>query len=330
MALLGVGQVGRALLDDLARRPLDGARITAAGDSAGGLWDPDGLDVSALLEAKRDGGRLPDPSPLADAVRAGDVDVLVDLSPTDLATAEPARSWHRTCLKAGVAVVTANKGPLAVEPSIRDRFEDRGVPYRAEATVGGGLPVLSTIRRLRAGDRIEAIDAVPNGATTRVLSAVADGQGFDEAVDACRRAGVLEADPALDLGGGDAAAKAAILARAAFDVPARIDDVATEGIEDLSTDDVRWAASRGRTHRLVASIRPDRIEVRPAALDQDAALAAPGQGNVYAIRLARGGTVHLAGPGAGPGPTASAVRRDLEKVTDAPDRVTRRPAARPA
>lgn len=314
VAVRGFGGVGRALA---ARLPVEDVRVVAVADSTSTVHDPGGLDVGVLREVKRAEGRLPGDAPLRleDLVDEGRIDVLVDVGPTDLGPDPDGLALHRACLEQGIAVVTANKGPLArAGADLRRQAQETGVPYRAEATVGGGTPVLSTLRRLRRADRIERIDAVPNGATSHVLDAVQDGTGWDAAVRQARDAGKLEADPALDLEGWDAAAKAAILAQTAWDAEATVDDVDRTGLDGVDASQIRWAAGQGLRTRLVASVTSRAVRVRPADLPADHPLAMHGLGNTYRIRLAEGGDVVFGGPGAGPTPTATALVRDLEAV----------------
>lgn len=312
LALFGLGDVGQALARSLSSAPIDGVRLVAAQDSSAACHRPDGLDPGDLADRKSRSGALPGTGPTVPELVADDrVDVVVDVSPTDLHDGQPSRRLVRRCRRRGVAVVTANKGPLALDPALGDRFRDAGVPLGVEATVGGGLPLLSTLDRLDAGDRVTAIRGTLNGSTSRILADVEAGRSLDDALRAARQAGVLEADPSLDLDGWDAAAKAAIVAQRAFDVPVGIDDVDRTGIRGLDGGEIRWAKSKGQAIRLVAAVTPDRCRVAPVSLDADDPLAARGLGNAVRIALADGDEILLAGPGAGPRPTATALRRDL-------------------
>lgn len=316
IAIWGLGGVGRALLEDLVDRPLAGAEVVALADSRATWTREAGTPLPEALARKRETGRLPSangPS-VEDLVEKGAVDVLVDVTPTDLETGQPAVEMHARCLARDIDVVTANKGPLALAgPKLRAQAGD-GATIRAEATVGGGIPVLSTIRRLRSADRIEGVDAVPNGSTSRVLDRIADGDDWDGALREAREAGLLEADPTYDVDGWDAAAKAAILAQEVLDAPVTLADVDRAGLDDLSADAIRDARRQGLAPRLVARVTPDGVRVRVAELPGDSPLVVPGLGNAYRIHLSDGEETLLAGPGAGPAPTATALRRDLRAL----------------
>lgn len=317
LALFGFGAVGQGLARSLSLAPIDGIRVVAAQDSTQACHRSGGLDPGDLADRKSRSGTLPGTGPtVAELVADDRVDIVVDVSPTDLSEGEPSRRLYRRCRRRGVAVVTANKGPLAVDPELRDRFHRAGVPLGVEATVGGGLPVLSTLDRLAAGDRVTTVTGTLNGSTSRILAAVEDGRSVDDAVRAARRAGLLEADASLDLEGWDAAAKAAIVAQRTFDAPLAVDDVDRTGIRDLEAEEVRWSAGKGHAIRLVATVTPTRCRVAPVSLDGDDPLAASGHGNAIRVGLADGEEILLAGPGAGPRPTATALRRDLVATLD--------------
>lgn len=335
LALFGFGAVGQALARSLSSAPIDGIRVVAAQDSTHTCHRSGGLYPGDLADRKSRSGTLPGTGPtVAELVADDRVDIVVDLSPTDLLDGEPSRRLLRRCRRRGVAVVTANKGPVAVDPKLRDRFQRADVPLGVEATVGGGMPVLSTLDRLDAGDRVTAVTGTLNGSTSRILAAVEEGRSVDDAVRAARRAGTLEADASLDLDGWDAAAKAAIVAQVAFDAPVTVDDVDRTGVRGLDGDEIRWSAGKGQVTRLVATVTQTRCRVAPVSLDGDDPLAASGHGNAIRVELAHGEEVLLAGPGAGPGPTATALRRDLVATLDElrgersdPDQPARRRAA---
>ena len=151
-------------------------------------------------------------------------------------------------------VVTPNKGPLVLAyRELHDLAAGHDVQLRFDGTVAGGLPALNIgVRDLR-GAEIRRIEAVPNLVTGYVMDLLADGVGWEEALDRARQEGVLEGDGSWDLEGWDAAAKLVILANAVLGVPAMLEDVVVTGIAELGADRLRSARDQGLRYRLLAS-----------------------------------------------------------------------------
>lgn len=211
IALLGVGNVGRAFLARLAQTPVPAGRLCLLARSGRRLDDPAGLvgDWPRRLAAApaHDGdGELPDWLQPGDAV--------VD------ATASPAlAAWHPRWLRRGLQVVTANKlglgGPLLRQREIAARVA-AGASYGDSATVGAGLPLLRSVRALRAGgDQVHAIAGVLSGTLAWLFDGWDGGEPFSERVRAAVARGYAEPDPRTDLSGEDVRRKLLILARAA-------------------------------------------------------------------------------------------------------------------
>lgn len=327
--LAGFGGVGRALARALARRPE--FRVVAVTDSHGTVWREGGVDAAALAERKEQSRRLVPSAKeheaswnATEALTHVNPDVLVEVLPTDLDTGEPGLTLAKASADLGVSVVLADKGPLAVAPrATRAAFEASGASLRHGATVGGGVPILETLERLRASDDILGITAVANGSTSFVLDRVEKRGSLAEAIEAAKHLGLLETNPLLDLAGHDAAAKAAILHQVAFGSALSWKEVAAKGLLSLDEEDVRFQAERGFAVRLVANVSPDGARVAPVAVERDSPLATKGAGNAFQVRLAEGGSVTLAGPGAGPRETARTILRDLQRLAERTRRVQR-------
>lgn len=220
-------------------------------------------------------------------------------------------------LRAGKPVVTANKLALAINGGrLASAAREAGRSLRWEAAAGGGLPVVALLRESLRGDRIHLLEAVINGTTNVILSAMTAGATFDSALADAQRRGYAEADPASDVEGEDAAAKLVLLSRLAFDDAAVLQDVATTGIAGLSADDLLAVAAAGGRLRLVArAVRAEgflHLAVRPTAVLAGHPLhEVDGADNGLVIRSDLAGTVVLSGLGAGGESTASAVVSDI-------------------
>jgi homoserine dehydrogenase len=220
-------------------------------------------------------------------------------------------------LTLGRNVVTANKDVVArYLPQLR-RLEDlHGGHLCYGASVCGSVPILKIIDETLLTDRVTGLRGVVNGSTNFILSRLADGWGWDEALSLAEANGFLEADPTADLSGADAARKLSILAYHAFGQHVTPDRVETCGIEYVSADDLRRAAAAGQTIKLVAEARFDEtgliLSVAPRAVDQHSPLASVrDEVNIVEIDCEGIGTQRFTGKGAGSYPTANAVVSDL-------------------
>jgi homoserine dehydrogenase len=227
------------------------------------------------------------------------VDVVIEL----MGGLEPAATAIRAALLAGSHVITANKTVIAECGAVFAALAAaRGVRLLYSAAVGGGVPVLRTLRALTG--RVTRVDGVLNGTTNFVLDRLAEGVPWPAAIAAAQRRGFAEADPTRDLDGTDAAEKITIVARHAFGRGP--DDLVREGITP---------ATRGR---LVASCWRDgdlvRASVRPCPGAPPFSWAR-NEENVVAITHDDGRRLVLWGKGAGRDPTASAVLRDLQELS---------------
>jgi len=227
-------------------------------------------------------------------------------------------------LARGKHVVTANKALIAGrgEPIFRLAVE-KGVDVYYEGAVCGGIPIIRTLREALASDRIQSIHGIVNGTTNYILTGMSDrGEGLDRALAEAQRLGYAEADPTLDLSGGDAAQKLCILAQLAFGARLHPEDVLTEGILALEPQDFQWGRDFGYALRLLAIARrvngnpsgQDEIEARvhPAFIPQGSLLAGVrGAFNAVFLRSEALGPSMLFGQGAGALPTGSAVVSDI-------------------
>lgn len=309
VALLGCGTVGAAvarLLHDRADRYAAalGRPLELTGIAVRDLSRPrEGVDAGLLTTD-------------AETLVAG-ADVVVEL----MGGIEPARALIEASLRRGAHVVTANKQLIARQgPALQALADEHGVGLEHEAAVMAAVPVLVVLRESLAGDEITSVRGVVNGSTNYVLDLVArEGVAFAEAVRQAGELGYLEADPAEDLEGWDAAAKAVILARTAFGADVSMADVDRVGISGLTDADFAAAARVGAVIKLVASARRTargaQVSVRPLALPaQDPLAAARGGTNVVVVEAVSAGELRLQGPGAGGEETASAVLGDLLRV----------------
>jgi len=219
---------------------------------------------------------------------------------------------------AGKPVVTANKALLAVHGAELALLAERGgAALGFEAAVAGGLPIIKTLREGLAGNRIERVSGILNGTCNYILSMMRqEGREFADVLAEAQRLGYAETDPSFDIDGIDAAHKLAILAALAFGRPVAFADVYVEGIRRLSALDIHYAGELGYRIKLLGiAQRSDGgivARVHPCMVPGTAPLArVDGVTNAIVAEGDFVGRVVLEGPGAGAGPTASAVVADL-------------------
>ena len=179
---------------------------------------------------------------------------------------EPARDYVLRALRDGRHVVTANKQLIAQHgDELFEAAREAGVQIRFEAAVAGVIPVIRVIQESLSATEITRVFGIVNGTTNYILTEMANtGASYDDALARAQELGYAEADPSDDVGGADAAAKMAILARLAFHTPVELDDVSFEGIEAIQPDDLAYAKQFGLSLKLlgVAERHGDEISVR--------------------------------------------------------------------
>ncbi len=234
---------------------------------------------------------------------------------------EPARSLVLAAIAAGKDVVTANKALLAVHGrEVFEAAERQGVRIGFEGSVGGGVPIIRTLKEALAGDRNRAIYGIVNGTCNSILTAMTERGGeFQEALAEAQAAGLAEADPSLDIDGTDAAQKLSLLAALAFGAICPVADIHTEGIRGISQIDVAFARELGYVIKLLAIAKDDgkaiEARVHPTMIPRSHLLADVG-GAFNAIQIqgdALGPTMYV-GQGAGMFPTATSVVSDIVEI----------------
>ncbi len=231
---------------------------------------------------------------------------------------DDAYDYIRRALDSGRHVVTANKQLLSRRgEELWTLARERGVHLGFEAAVAGAVPVIRVLRESLAGAHIERIHGIVNGTTNYILSEMTrTGSSYDEALAQAQALGYAEADPTDDVGGADAAAKMAILARFAFDAEVQIDDVRYDGIAGITGDDIAYARELGLSLKLIGTAERlaggISVRVHPTFLNRGHPLASVnGSFNAVTVESAAITEITMSGPGAGGSQTASAVLGDV-------------------
>ena len=267
LALVGLGNVGRRFLrlliehDDTLREKYGLAfSVHCAVDSSGVAVSDDGFDLAHLLEHKGCGLKLrelrefDEGLTLAVALDSVQCDILLEASPVDLITGNPGLSNCRTALDLGLHLVLANKAPLALAQAELDRLAadvDVGILY--SATFCGGLPVLNIVRRDMVCGKILGFRGIFNSTTNFILEEMLKGRSYADALSETQERGIAEADPSIDVGGWDTAAKLVIAANSIVDAMITLADVSVSGIEDVQLDWLEQCRREGSVLKLVAT-----------------------------------------------------------------------------
>jgi homoserine dehydrogenase len=248
---------------------------------------------------------------------------------------EPARTLIMRAIAAGKSVVTANKAVIARHgEEIAAAAASAGVYVLIEAAVGGGIPIIEPLKQSLGGNRIQRVSGIINGTTNYILSRMAqEGADYNAVLRDAQELGYAEADPAADVDGLDAADKIAILAGLAFGGPIPRAGIPTDGISSLQSRDVDYATQLDYGVKLLAVAEradntdadnadrdggpslPLAVRVQPTLVPLDHPLAGVhGVNNAILVEGDPIGRVMFYGPGAGAGPTASAVVADILNI----------------
>ncbi len=290
VAIAGFGNVGRGLVkllldkgDMLEKHHDVRIEIVALGDSSGFVYRTDRPftreELSKMLQlprgslAKSDMGHV-----THDVCKVLDYtipDFLVDLTPANYETGEPGLTYQLEALRRGVGVVTANKAPLVLKfKELISLAKRRRIPYGYRATVFGGVPIVDVLRHL-AAHSIRKVEGILNATTNYILTRVFfDNYTLRDAIEEARRIGVMEANPALDLEGIDAAAKITIIANT-LGLEITLHDVERVGITTLTEEQIQDLKRRGKCMKLLAILDVERkkAKVVPVELDMSDDLA---------------------------------------------------------
>jgi homoserine dehydrogenase len=336
--LVGFGTVGRWLvraLDSAAERLAGryGVAVTVVGLANardGFIYDDDGLDLPSVLALVSRGGSIAEQpgvrcwSSTIEGLRATDADVLVEVTASRSTDGEPGLAHMREALERGITVVTSNKWPVALGGvELAALARDRGVPFRAESTVMSGTPLLRALLEGLAGATPIALRGLLNATVNFILSRMAEGRTYEDALAEAQRAGLAERDPAADVEGHDAAAKVMILSALVFGRQLRRDQVDCRGITDIARSELDQAASSGGRLKHVATLEfsePDgagevsaRVQ-RELVPRSDPLANVEGTTNAVVCRASPIGEVTIIGPGAGPQLAGQGVLSDLIAV----------------
>ena len=315
VGVLGLGTVGSGTAnilmrneDEIARRAGRGIQITIA--SMRDVKKSRACDTSKITLTEDSNVVVSDP----------DVEIVLEL----IGGVDEAKDLVLKAINNGKHVITANKALIALHGNeIFQHAQDKGVTVAFEAAVAGGIPIIKAIREGLSGNSIQWLAGIINGTGNFILTEMRDkGRDFDDVLKEAQQLGYAEADPTFDVEGIDAAHKLTILASIAFGVPLQFERVYTEGITEITREDVAYAAELGyRIKHLGVAKRTTKgleLRVHPTLIPHRRLLAnVDGVMNAIVVKADALGPSLYYGAGAGAEPTGSAVVADLVDVVRA-------------
>ncbi len=312
VGLLGAGTVGGGTFrvlqrnsEEISRRAGRAIRITMVADK----------DRARAAAIAGDAAQVT--ADALEVVNHPEIDIVVEL----IGGYTIARELVLKAIAGGKHVVTANKALLALHGNeIFAAARKHGVMVAFEAAVGGGIPIIKSLREGLTANRIEWIAGIINGTSNFILSEMrARGAAFADALKEAQRMGCAEADPTFDIEGVDAAHKLTIMAAIGFGIPMQFDKVHVEGISTLAQEDIRYAGELGYRIKLLGIAKRKvggfELRVHPTLIPERQLIAnVEGVMNAILVKGDAVGQTLYYGAGAGAEPTASAVVADLVDV----------------
>lgn len=312
VGLIGCGTVGTGVVELLSRNAFDIASRC-------------GSPINLVKVLEIDSNKL-DTAEIPLELRAKDVDEILNDDTINVVVEaiggiEPAKTYILAAMRKGKCVVTANKDLIAVAGGeLLDTAANQGVDFMFEASVGGGIPVITPLKQSLPGNRFQQVIGIVNGTTNYILTKMTkEGSEYLNVLKEAQNLGYAEVDPTSDTEGIDAARKITILASIAFNSRLTLDDVFVEGITRITPLDINYGKEMGYTIKLLAIAKEInggiQVRVHPAFIPNHHPLAAvSGVFNAIFMTGDAVGDVMLYGRGAGKEPTASAVVGDLMEI----------------
>ena len=331
LALIGFGNVGRALAELLVRkkewlvkRGLN-LSVTYIISRKGGVYDPEGIDLDKLGSFVKHGKKLFEYS-LGGShdlsfdlmIKRGDFDTLVEMSPTDTTTGGPAMYHITSVLERGKNVVTANKGPILLKyRELKELSDLKGGFLGIGCTTGGSLPSVTAGTYDSAGSEILSIEGILNGTTNYILNLMEnEGLSYENALKATQDTGLAERDPSKDVGGWDTATKLLILSNSLMNSDLSLDDIQVKGIEGITPKDIQDAAKKGKRYKLIGKAEKVKGTVKASVTLQTIGsdnflFGIEGSGKAVLYKTDILGELLVASSASGPSYAAASLLRDL-------------------
>lgn len=266
LCLVGFGNVAKAFVHLIQRKEEEikqkynlAFRVNAiVTGSHGRAIDHNGINIEQALKIHDSGkslkslSKIDSPKNIEEFIALSKADILLENSPVNYKTGEPAASHIRCALENKMHAVSANKGPVVhAYHDLKKLAENQGKKYLFESAVMDGAPIFSVFREALPAANIISFEGILNSCTNLLIELMEKGQSFDEAVIYAQSIGIAETDPSGDIDGWDAAIKVAAIITVLMDTPFKPQQVEREGIRDLSMTEIQQAKKDGNCWKLV-------------------------------------------------------------------------------
>jgi homoserine dehydrogenase len=329
IAFIGFGVVGQGLAEILLEKQrhlrdqygFEFSVVAVSDLLKGTVVDKSGLDLRQLLALTKETGKVNSAGPQSwdslQVIRESNADIVIEVSYTDIQTGQPAIAHIKTAFENKRHVVTTNKGPLALAyRELTELAANNGVEFRYEGTVMSGTPVLNLAKYCLAGNEVKELRGILNGTTNYILTEMAEGRSYAEALKKAQELGYAEAKPDSDVEGWDALAKVVILANVVMGANLKVADVRRQGITQLTPADITAAAAEGKCWKLIGRVKREGNAVHASVAPEKIPLTDPlanvrGAANAVTFVTDLLGAVSITGAGAGKRETGFALLADL-------------------
>ncbi len=291
LCLIGFGNVGKAFAKMLPGKKEALEKdyqinfiITAISTGQHGIAiDRDGIDLEKALHLSENGSSLQElsksPSNLSlfEIIHQSGAKVMLENTPVNYASGQPALDHITTAFKGGMHAITANKGAvLHGYQSLTELALKQHKQFLFESTVLDGAPVFSLVRKTLPAIELNGFEGILNSSTNLLLERMEEGETLDEAVNYARSIGITETDPSGDIDGWDAAIKVALLVNVLMSFPIKLNEVERRGIRTIQPEDYRTAKNEGLKWKLVCRAeRKDGKVIASVASPEKVSLKSP-------------------------------------------------------
>lgn len=342
IGLIGYGGVGEAFIkliedkkESLRNKGIE-LIVNYIIKSDGGIYDSDGINLEEIVKCKDIKKSIfwSEYISFRNIIKNNDVDIIVELTPTNRATGEPGITHMREALKNKINVVTGNKGPILLNyRELKNLAKKNNVSLEIGCTTGGALPSINTGLYGITGSDIITIEGVLNGTSNFILKKMEEsnqqnfdrkekvGLSYNEALEIAKKEGIAEADPTLDVEGFDTAIKMIILTNVLLDQNITLNDVEIEGISKLKQADISKAYENNKKIKLLGKTyyKDDnvKISVKPTCIDESHPLYnVDGKNKGVTFNTDTLGEISVIGGASGVINAAASILRDIVNIVD--------------
>ena len=292
----------------------------------GSIYDENGLDLEKVLKLNKEKGKIIDyPAKekglkSVEMIKKPEVDIVVEVTPTNVKTGEPGLTHYRTALENKKHIVSTNKGPVALKYRELKEIADKNNVYLGfEGTVLSGTPAINLATRDLAGCEIKSIQGILNGTTNYILTKMEEGREYEDVLKEAQELGYAETDPTADVEAYDPLAKIVILANTVMEGNVDLNKVPREGITKITLEDVKRAKKNGKRIKLIGKAWREGGEVKAQIKPEEIPLTHPlanvmGVLNAITFETDVTGDVTIIGPGAGAYTAGYAMLTDMLEI----------------